>query len=150
MIDRYPNKTITSQDQLQPMDKLEDYPIKVVAMAPLMMVMLPTVSFFFSTSGCFLRVERSFSEDLPPLFLACGWSLSVNGSLSCKWRRLHELRVEGTPRARKGGSEPTRGVGQADRLRPTSLGPSRPGSIAPSLPWVLMYLCTLPPPLALF
>jgi hypothetical protein len=28
--------------------------------------------------------------------------------------------------------------------------PSWPGSVAPSLPWVLMHLCTLPPPLAPF
>jgi hypothetical protein len=37
------------------------------------------------------------------------------------------------------------GVVQAGRLGPTGPGPSRPGLFAPSLPWVLMYLCTLPP-----
>jgi hypothetical protein len=66
-------------------------------------VMLPTVSSSFSTCGCFLRVERSFSEDLPPLSLDCGWPLGANGSLYCEWRRLHELRVENPSGARKGG-----------------------------------------------
>jgi hypothetical protein len=42
-------------------------------------------------------------NDLPPFSLACGWPLGVNGSLSCEWRRLHELRVEGSSGARKGG-----------------------------------------------
>jgi hypothetical protein len=48
------------------------------------------------------------------------------------------------------GGEPTLGLGQAGRLGPTSPGPSRPGSVAHSLLWVLMHLRTLPPPLALF
>jgi hypothetical protein len=43
------------------------------------------------------------------------------------------------------GAEPTLEVGQAGRLGPTGPGPSRPGSVAPSLPWVLVWLCTLPP-----
>jgi hypothetical protein len=42
-------------------------------------------------------------RDLPPLSLACEWSLGANGSLSCKWRRLHQLRVENPLGARKGG-----------------------------------------------
>jgi hypothetical protein len=104
MIDRYPNKVaITSQDRLQPMDKIEYYPIKVLNMAPLIMVMLPAVSSFFSTCGCFLRVERSFSRTISLLSLACGWPLGANGSLSCEWRHLHELRVEGSSGATKGG-----------------------------------------------
>jgi hypothetical protein len=73
-------------------------------MAPLIMVTLPTISSFFSTCGCFLRVEQSFSpNDFPPLSLDCGWPLDANGSLSCEWRCLHELRVEGSSGARKGG-----------------------------------------------
>jgi hypothetical protein len=48
------------------------------------------------------------------------------------------------------GAEPTLELGQAGRLGPTGPGPPRPGSVAPSLPWVLMHLCTLPPPLAPF
>jgi hypothetical protein len=125
MIDRYPNKVaITSQDQLQPMDKWEDYPIKVLDMSSLIMVTLPTVSSFFSTCGCFLRVERSFSEDLPPLSLACGWPLSVNGTLSCEWRCLHELRVEGPSGARKGGlNRPTEWARPAGLGRPVQAHP---------------------------
>jgi hypothetical protein len=103
MIDRYSNNVaITSQDQLQLMDRWEDCPIKVLDMAPLIMVTLLTLSSSFSTCGCFLQVERSFSED-SLLSLACGWPLGVNGSLYCEWQRLHELRVEDPSGARKGG-----------------------------------------------
>jgi hypothetical protein len=35
-------------------------------------------------------------------------------------------------------------VGQADQLGPTGPGPSPPGSVAPSLPWLLMCLCNFP------
>jgi hypothetical protein len=131
MIDRYSNNVaITSQDRLQPMDKWEDYPIKVLDMAPLIMVTLPTKSSSFCTWGCFLRVERSSSEDLPPLSQACGWPLSVNDSLLYEWRRLHELRVEDPSGARKGGrtdpgSEACRPA-WADRPRPISARLGRP------------------------
>jgi hypothetical protein len=40
---------ITSQDRLQAVDEQGDYPIKVLDIAPLIMVSLPTVSSFFST-----------------------------------------------------------------------------------------------------
>jgi hypothetical protein len=50
------------------MDKWEDYPIKVLDMAPLIMVTLPMVSSFSSTCGCFLRVEQSFSRTISLLF----------------------------------------------------------------------------------
>jgi hypothetical protein len=103
-------------------------------MAPLIMVTLPTVSSFFSTCGFFLRVGRSSSGDLPPLSLACGWPLGVNGSLPCEWRGLQGFRVEDPSGARRGEGELTPGVGQADRLGPTELGPSRPDSVTPSLP----------------
>jgi hypothetical protein len=93
-----------------------------------------------------ILLRRSLSS----LSLACGWSLSANGFPYCKWWRLHELRVEDPSGAKKKGGEPTLGLGQAVRLGPTGPGPSRPVSVAPSLPWVLMHLCTLPPPLALF
>jgi hypothetical protein len=36
------------------MIRLVDYPIKVLGIAPLVMAMLPTVSSFSSTCGCFL------------------------------------------------------------------------------------------------
>jgi hypothetical protein len=93
-------------------------------MAPLTMVTLPTVSSFFCTCGCFLRVERSFSEDLLLLSLTCGWPLRANGSLYCEWRRLHELRVEDPSVARKRGSNRT-----PERARPTGLG--RPAQAHP-------------------
>jgi hypothetical protein len=114
-------------------------------MALLIMVTLPTVSSFFSTCGCFLRDGWSSSGDLPLLSLACGWPLGANGSLFREWQRLQGLRVEDPSGARKGG--PNRPWKWA---RPTGPGPSRPGSVARSLLWVLMWLCTLPPPLAPF
>jgi hypothetical protein len=116
----------------------------------LIMVTLSTASSFSSTCGCFLRVERSLSRTISLLFsLACGWPLGrmalylANGGAS-RNLGLKDFRVQ------EKGAEPTPGVGQAGRLGPTGPGPSRPGSVAPSLPWVLMYLCTLPPPLAPF
>jgi hypothetical protein len=39
-----------------------------------------------------------------PSSLACGWPLGANGSLYCKWRRLHGLRVEDPSGVMKGGS----------------------------------------------
>jgi hypothetical protein len=103
MIDRCSNKVaITSQDRLQPMDKWEDYPIKVLDIASLIMVTLPTVSSFFSTCGCFLRDGRSSSGDLPPLSLACGWPPGANGSPFREWQRLPDFRVEDPSGARKG------------------------------------------------
>jgi hypothetical protein len=88
----------------------------VLDIAPLIMVTVPTVSFFFSTCGCFLRDGPSPSRDLPPLSLACGWPPSVNGSPpanggTSRALGLKILRVQGG-----GGGEPTSGVGQADRL----------------------------------
>jgi hypothetical protein len=82
-----------------------------------------TVSSSFSAWGCFLRVERSSSEDLPPLSLACGWPLSANGSLYCEWWRLHELRVEDPSGARKGGrTDAGTGPGRPAQAHP---GPAR-------------------------
>jgi hypothetical protein len=110
------------------------------------MVTLPMVSSFFSTCGCFLRGGWSPYGDLPlSLSLACGWPPGANDSPPVEWRRLQGFRVEDPSGARKGGLNwPPEWVG------PTSPGPSRPGSVAPSLPWVLRWLCTLPPPLAWF
>jgi hypothetical protein len=117
------------------MDEQGDYPIKVLDMALLIMVTLSTVSSFFSTCGCFFRDGRSPSGDLPSLALACGWPLCVNGSLFREWRRLQGLKVEDPSGAR--GAEPTPKLGQAGRLGLTGPGSSRPGSVAPSHPWVL-------------
>jgi hypothetical protein len=98
--------------------------------------MLPTVSSSFSTCGCFLRVERSSSEDLPPLSLACGWPLGANVSLYCEWRRLHGLRVENPSGARKGGpNRPWKWARPAGLGRPARLG----GPFAPVGPRVFMH-----------
>jgi hypothetical protein len=118
MIDRCSNKVaITSQDWLQPMDKWEDYPIKVLDIAPLIMVTIPTVSSFFSTCGRFLRDGRSSSGDLPPLSLACGWPPGANGSLLCELGHLQDFRVVDPSGARKGG--PNR---PPEWARPAGLG----------------------------
>jgi hypothetical protein len=125
MTDKCSNKVvITSQDRLQPMNKCEDYPIKVLDIALLIMVTLPTVSSFFSTCGCFLRVGRPFSGDLPPLSLACGWPLSANGSPYCEWQCLHELRVEDPSSARKEGpNRPSEWARSAGLGRPAQAHP---------------------------
>jgi hypothetical protein len=87
------------------MDKWEDYPIKVLDIASLIMVTLPMVSSLSSGGvlagprcppplyGCFLRVERSSLQMISLLFFRSSlWTTSrVNGSL-CEWRRLHVLR----------------------------------------------------------
>jgi hypothetical protein len=110
-------------------------------MAPLIMVMLLTVSSFFSTCGCFLRFGRSSSGDLPPLSVACGWPLGVNDSLFHEWRHLQGFRVENPSGARKGGrTDPRSGPGRpawADRPRPIPARFGRP--VAPVGPRVIMY-----------
>jgi hypothetical protein len=105
------------------MDKWEGYPIKVFDMAPLIMVTLLTVFSFFSTCGCFLRVERSFSRTISLLFsLAYGWPLErmalclANGGASTNLG-LKDLLVK-----EKGDwTDPRNGPGRpawADRPRP--------------------------------
>jgi hypothetical protein len=110
------------------MDESGDYPIKVLDIAPLIMVTLPMVSSFFSTCGCFFRGGRSPSGDLPPLSLACGWPPGANGSLPCEWRRLQDFRVEDPSGERKGGPnrrpEWARPAG-LDRLAEAHFGPIR-------------------------
>jgi hypothetical protein len=110
------------------MDEQEDYPIKVLDIAPLIMVTLLTVSSFFSTCGCFLRGGWSPSGDLPPLSLACGWPPGTNGSLLCKWWRLQDFRIEDPSGARKGGlNRPPEWDGPAGLGRPSQahFGPVR-------------------------
>jgi hypothetical protein len=111
-------------------------------MAPLIMVTLPTVSSFFSTCGCFLRVGRSSFGDLP-LYLACEWPLGVNGSPYREWRRLQELRVEDPSGARKGGpNQPSEwarpaGLGRPAQAHPGLVRFGRP--FAPVGPHVIMH-----------
>jgi hypothetical protein len=113
-------------------------------MAPLIMVTLLTVSSFFPTCGCFLRVERSFSRMIFLLSLTCGWPLSANGSLSCVWRHLHELRVEGSSGARKGGrTDPWSGPGRFDRPFAT-VGSHVFMHFAPSICTILTMLSSRP------
>jgi hypothetical protein len=90
------------------------------------MVTLPTVSSFFSTCGCFLRDGRSPQRSpfcLSSLSMAswCEWLFPANGGAS-RALGLKILRVQGK------GAEPTSGVGQADRPRPTSARFGRPFS----------------------
>jgi hypothetical protein len=97
-------------------------------MAPLIMVMLLMVSSFFSTCGCFVRVRRSSSRDLPPLSLACGRPLGANGSLLCEWRCLHGVSVKDPSGAWKGGPNRPRnwarpaGLGRLAQAHPAWLG----------------------------
>jgi hypothetical protein len=119
---------ITSQDRLQPMDEQGDYPIKVLDIAPLIMVSLPTVSSFFCSEGASFEVDDLPSGDLPPLSLACGWPPGANGSPPCEWRRLQGFRVEDPSGARKGGpNRPSGWAGPAGLGRPAQahLGPVR-------------------------
>jgi hypothetical protein len=102
------------------MDEWEDYPIKVLIMAPLIMVSLPTVSSFFSTRGCFLRGGWSPSGDPPPLsslWMAfwCEWlSPPSNGGAQA-------FRVQDPSGARKTGpNRPPEWAGSAGRPGPTS------------------------------
>jgi hypothetical protein len=91
-------------------------------------------------------VGASFELGDPPpkislLSLACGWPLGANGSLSCEWWCLHELRVEAPSGARKGGrTDPGSGTGRpawADQPRPI---PARFGHpFAPVGPHVFMH-----------
>jgi hypothetical protein len=92
----------------------------------------PLLLFWVLPSRWTILLRRS-SSSLSSLWMAswCEW-LSL-----CEWRRLQDFRVEDPSGARKGGAEPTPGVGQAGRLGPTGPGPSRPASVAPSLMWVL-------------
>jgi hypothetical protein len=98
----------------------------VLDITPLIMVTLPAMSSFFSTCGCFLRDGRSSSGDLPRLSLACGWPLSVNGSLpanggASRTLGLKILRVQG-----KGGGGANR---PPEWARPAGLG--RPAQAHP-------------------
>jgi hypothetical protein len=88
-------------------------------------------------------------NELLLLSLACGWPLSANGSLSCVWRRLHELRVEGSSSARKGGpNRPPKWARLAGLGRPAQAHPVRFGRpFAPVGPHVFMHfassICTI-------
>jgi hypothetical protein len=132
---------ITSYDRLQPMDEQGDYPIKVLIMAPLIMVSLSTVSSFFSMRGCFLWGGWSPSRDPPPLSLACGWPPGANGSLSVDGGAsrvfgLKILRVQG----KRGRTGHRSGLGRpawAARPGPTSARFGRP--FVPVGPHVIMY-----------
>jgi hypothetical protein len=83
-------------------------------------------------------------NDLPPPLSSLWMASRANGSLSCEWRCLQQLTVEGSFVQEKGErTNPRSGPGR-------SAWADRPGSVTPSLPWVLMYLWTLRPPLAPF
>jgi hypothetical protein len=94
------------------------------------------------------------SPKISLLSLACGWPLGANGSLLANGGASTNLGLKVLQVEEKGGrTDPRSGPGRpawADRLGPTGPGPFRPGSVTPPLPWVLICLCTLPPPFALF
>jgi hypothetical protein len=123
------------------MDEQGDYPIKVLDMAPLIMVTLPTVSSFFSTCGCFLRDGRSPSRDLPSPSLTCGWPLSTNVSPfanggASRTLGLKILRVQGKGGRIDVGSGPG-WPAWAERPRPILAWLGRP--FAPVGPRVIMH-----------
>jgi hypothetical protein len=132
------------------MDEQGDYPIKVLIMAPLIMVSLQTLSSFFSTRGCFLRGGWSPSGDPPPLSLACGRPPGVNGSLPVQWRRLQGFRVEDPSGVRKTGpNRPPEWAEPAGLGRPAwaHLSPVRSPLLSRGSSWDYA-LC--PPPLSWF
>jgi hypothetical protein len=141
MIDRSSNKVaITSQDRLQPMDKWEDYPDGDASDGVFLLLHL-----WVLPSRWLILLRKSPSS----LSLACGWPLGVNGSLfanggASRTLGLKILRVQGNG----GRTDPQSGPGR--QLGPTGPGPSRPGLVVPSLPWVLRWLCTSPLPFAWF
>jgi hypothetical protein len=97
------------------------------------------------TCGRFLGLERSFSRMISLLFfLPMLWTtFRANGSLYANgsahtYLGLHHLH------AQEMGNRTTSGMGHAGRSGLTGPGPSRPGSVTPSLPWVLLTFCTLP------
>jgi hypothetical protein len=129
------------------MDKWEDYPIKVLGIAPLVMVVLPTVSSFSSTCGCFLRVERSFSQTISLLF-----SLYLVDGFSGEWRHLHILGLKNLRVQGKGGgggrTDPPSGPGLPDRAdRPRRILARFGRPFAPVGPHVFMHFapstCTI-------
>jgi hypothetical protein len=73
----------------------------------------------------------------------------ANGSLPANGGASTYLGLKDLYTQEMGGRTDPR-VGQAGRPGPTGLGPSWPGSVAPSFSWVLLSLCTLPPPFAPF
>jgi hypothetical protein len=103
------------------------------------MVTLLTVSSFFSTCWCFLRMVNPPPE-ISLLSLACGWPSGANGS-PLRWRRLQSFRVEDISGARKGGrTDVGSGRGRrawADRPRPIPAQLGRP--FAPVGPQVIMH-----------
>jgi hypothetical protein len=106
------------------------------------MMMLPTVSSFLSTCGCFFRDGRSSFGGLPPLSLSSLWMASRCEWLSpCEWRHLQDFRVEDPSVARKGGrTDPRSGPGRpawADRPKPIPARFGRP--FAPVGPQVIMH-----------
>jgi hypothetical protein len=76
--------------------------------------------------------------EISPLSLACGWPLSVNGSLFREWQHLQDFRVEDPSGARKGDrTDPGTGPGRpawADRPTPIPARLGRPfASVGPQV-----------------
>jgi hypothetical protein len=144
------------------MDKWEVYPIKVLSMAPLVMVTLPMLSSLSSggvvagprhppplvvTSLDSIDPSREWSLS-SPTFLPSGqplrWmTLSANGDTHTDFG-LHHLHPQEI------GSQTDAGIGQAGSPGPTDPSLLRPSSVAPSSTWVLLPFCTWTPLIASF
>jgi hypothetical protein len=73
------------------------------------------------------------------------WTTSrVHGSSLYEWWSPHVHRVASSSRSINWGPK-HHGNGPAGWPGPTGTGLSRPDLVAPSLPWVLLTFCTLPP-----
>jgi hypothetical protein len=70
-------------------------------------------------------------------------SLPANGSASTCLGLTH-------PHTQETGDRTASGMGQVGQPGPTDPGPFQPGSVASLRTWVLLSLCTLPPPFAPF
>jgi hypothetical protein len=133
----------------------------VLGIAPLIMVTLPTVSSFFLLLWvCWQGLDVLLHLWLLPsswvIILGNGppisslWTTSrANGSLPANGSASTCLGLT-HPHTQETGDRTASGMGQVGQPGPTDPGPFQPGSVASLRTWVLLSLCTLPPPFAPF
>jgi hypothetical protein len=131
------------------MDKWEFYPIKVLSIAPLIMVTLPTVSSFsFRDVVVGPRHPPTLVvASLDLIDLSREWSFSSLTSISCGWplgrmapsanAGAHNFLVLYHLHAQEMGGRTDAGMARA-----ADPSPLWPGSVAPSSTWVLLTFCT--------